>query len=55
MVDLETILEQLEKVELIVLIKQLLQKQPEMEWEFTMLPLLQSSGTGRRDTAFCLS
>ncbi len=39
--DLDTILERREKAELILLIKQLLHKQPEMEWDLTMPPLPQ--------------
>lgn len=37
--DLETILERQSKAQLLTLIKQLLQQQPEVEWEFTMPPL----------------
>jgi uncharacterized Zn finger protein len=37
--DIDTILERQSKAQLIVLIKQLLQKQPEMEWQLTMPPL----------------
>ena len=40
--DLDTVLERREKAELILLIKQLLQKQPEVEWELTMPPLPQA-------------
>jgi len=48
--DLETILERREKTELIVLIKQLLQKQPEIAWELTMPPLPQSKRSTSIDT-----
>ncbi len=48
--DLETILERREKAELIVLIKQLLQKQPEIAWELTMPPLPQSKRSTSIDT-----
>lgn len=37
--DIDTILERQSKAQLIVLIKQLLQKQPEVEWQLTMPPL----------------
>src|SRR3989440_6016656 len=37
--DIETILERQSKAQLITLIKQLLQKQPEVEWQLTMPPL----------------
>ncbi len=37
--DIDTILERQSKAELITLIKQLLQKQPEVEWQLTMPPL----------------
>ena len=37
--DIDTILEQQSKAQLITLIKQLLQKQPEVEWQLTMPPL----------------
>lgn len=37
--DIHTILERQSKAQLIVLIKQLLQKQPEVEWQITMPPL----------------
>ncbi len=37
--DIDTILERQSKAQLITLIKQLLQKQPEVEWQLTMLPL----------------
>src|SRR5437660_8083011 len=37
--DLEAILERQSKAQLLTLIKQLLQQQPEMEWELTMPPL----------------
>jgi hypothetical protein len=37
--DIDTILERQSKAQLITLIKQLLQKQPEVEWQLTMPPL----------------
>ena len=37
--DIDTILERQSKAQLITLIKQLLQKQPEVEWQLTMAPL----------------
>src|SRR5947209_3742122 len=37
--DIDTILERQSKVQLITLVKQLLQKQPEVEWQLTMPPL----------------
>src|SRR6266702_7076534 len=37
--DIDTILERKSKAQLITLIKQLLQKQPEVEWQLTMPPL----------------
>src|SRR6266566_2925719 len=37
--DIDTILERQSKAQLIKLVKQLLQKQPEVEWELTMPPL----------------
>ncbi len=37
--DIDTILERQSKAQLITLIKQLLQKEPEVEWQLTMLPL----------------
>src|SRR6266567_6741820 len=37
--DIDTILERQSKTQLITLIKQLLQKQPEVEWQLTMPPL----------------
>jgi uncharacterized Zn finger protein len=37
--DIDTILERQSKAQLITLVKQLLQKQPEVEWELTMPPL----------------
>src|SRR6266487_2121560 len=37
--DIDTILERQSKAQLITLIKQLLQKQPEVEWQITMPPL----------------
>src|SRR5260370_29552933 len=37
--DIDTILERQNKAQLIILIKQLLQKQPEVEWQLTMPPL----------------
>jgi uncharacterized Zn finger protein len=37
--DIDTILERQSKAQLIALIKQLLQKQPEVEWQLTMPPL----------------
>ena len=37
--DIDTILERQSKAQLITLIKQLLQKQPEIEWQLTMPPL----------------
>ncbi len=37
--DVDTILEQQNKAQLITFIKQLLQKQPEVEWQLTMPPL----------------
>jgi uncharacterized Zn finger protein len=37
--DIDTILEQQSKAQLITLVKQLLQKQPEVEWQLTMPPL----------------
>src|SRR6266516_4032613 len=37
--DIDTILERQSKAQLIKLVKQLLQKQPELEWELTMPPL----------------
>ena len=36
--DIDTILEQQSKAQLITLVKQLLQKQPEVEWQLTMFP-----------------
>jgi hypothetical protein len=37
--DIDTILERQSKAQLITLVKQLLQKQPEVEWQLTMPPL----------------
>src|SRR5260221_12718942 len=37
--DIDTILEQQSKAQLITLVKQLLQQQPEVEWQLTMPPL----------------
>jgi hypothetical protein len=37
--DIDTILERQSKTQLITLVKQLLQKQPEVEWQLTMPPL----------------
>ena len=39
MEDIDTILERQSKAQLITLVKQLLQKQPEVEWQLTMPPL----------------
>ena len=38
--SIDTILERQNKVQLITLVKQLLQKQPEVEWQLTMPPLV---------------